>query len=89
MTDELALLYTQPGCPESARVRAWLTERGIPFAERDVADDPEAAMALAATGVFATPLLVKEVERVLGFRPPELARLTTGRREGETDDPSR
>ena len=89
MTDELALLYTQPGCAESARVRTRLTERGIPFAERDVADDPEAAMALAATGVIATPLLAEGDERLLGSRPPELARLTTGLRGGETDDPSR
>ena len=89
MTDGLALLYTQPGCADSARVRAWLTEHDIPFAERDVARDPGAALALAATGVFATPLLVQGDERVLGFRPRELARLTAGRRAGETDDPSR
>ncbi len=65
-------LYTQPGCHESAQVRAWLTERGIPFTERSVVDDLAAAQALAATGTFATPLLVVGESRVLGFRPHRL-----------------
>ena len=66
------VLYTQAGCAESAKVRAWLAERRIPFTERDAGGDPEAARALAATGTFATPLLVIGGEQVLGFRPEEL-----------------
>ncbi len=67
------VLYTQAGCAESAKVRAWLVEHGIAFTERDLNRDPEAAQALAATGIFATPLLVVGEERVLGFRPEALA----------------
>jgi glutaredoxin-like protein NrdH len=67
-----AFLYTQAGCAESAQVRSWLTERGIPFVERNVNADPEAAAALAATGTFATPLLVVGEKKVLGFRPEAL-----------------
>lgn len=73
------VLYIQPGCTESVRVRAWLNDRSIQFAEKDVVRDPDAAAALAATGVFATPLLVVETERVLGFRPQELTRLFADR----------
>jgi glutaredoxin len=69
------ILYTQTGCAESARVRHWLTERGIPFIERNVSTDPEAAHALAATGTFATPLLVAGEAQALGFRPDALAAL--------------
>ncbi len=65
-------LYTQPGCGDSARVRAWLTERGVPFTECSVADDLAAAEALAATGTFATPLFVVGETTVLGFRPERL-----------------
>ena len=68
-----SILYTQAGCAESAKVRAWLVERGIAFTERDVSRDPEAARALAATGIFATPLLVVGEETVLGFRPEAFA----------------
>ncbi len=67
------VLYTQPGCDESTQVRAWLTERGVAFTERSVVDDPAAAEALAATGTFATPLLVVGQTQVLGFRPECLA----------------
>ena len=66
------ILYTQPGCAESAQVRAWLTDRGIAFIERDATRDAEAAQALAATGTFATPLFVVGEEKVLGFRPDQL-----------------
>lgn len=69
---QMPTLFTQPGCGESARVRTWLTERGIAFAERSVADDLAAAEALAATGTFATPLLVVGQTQVLGFRPERL-----------------
>ncbi len=65
------ILYTQPGCADSAKVRAWLTEHGVAFTERSVTDQ-ETADALAATGVFATPLVVVGETQVLGFRPERL-----------------
>jgi glutaredoxin-like protein NrdH len=66
------VLYTQAGCTESRKVRAWLTERSAPFTERDVSTDPDAAEALVSTGIFATPLLVRGDTKVLGFRPNAL-----------------
>ena len=71
MADE-PVLYTQAGCGESAKVRAWLTGRGVVFSERNVSTDSSAAQALYRTGVFATPLLVVGEERVLGYRPRAL-----------------
>ncbi len=67
------ILYTQTGCAESARVRAWLADRGIAFVERDAAADPDVARTLYATGTFATPLVVVGNRTVLGFRPDEIA----------------
>lgn len=74
-TPAVPILYTQAGCAESAKVRSWLTDQGIPFDERDASADPQAAAALAATDTFATPLLVIGDERVLGFREQALAAL--------------
>jgi len=48
-------LYTQNGCKDSAVVRSWLIEQELPFAERNVSNDPGTAGALARTGIFATP----------------------------------
>ena len=67
------ILYTQAGCAESAKVRAWLMDHGVSFIERDASADPDAAQALAAIGTFATPLLVIGENRVLGFRLDALA----------------
>ncbi len=69
------ILYTQTDCAESARVRTWLAHQDAAFQERNVSRDPEAAQALAATGVFATPLLTCGEDRVLGFRPEALERI--------------
>ncbi len=72
MTDT-PILYTATDCGDSPKVRAWLAERGVAFVERNVSDDPDAAMALYRTGTFATPLLVVDGRSVLGFRPDEIA----------------
>lgn len=72
-TSPPVVLYTQAGCADSSRVRAWLAARQIAFTERDVTKDPTAAAALAATGLFATPLLTVGEHRVLGFRPQAIA----------------
>ena len=76
---EAAILYTQAGCDDSARVRAWLTERGVAFVERDATTDPTAARAFYEGGTFATPLLLAGDAKVLGFRPRELAAAVDGR----------
>lgn len=75
------ILYTQAGCAESAKVRAWLTAHGIPFRERDAGADPEAAADLAGTGSFATPLFVIGDAKVLGFRPDALRRALENHRD--------
>ncbi|MFS8532427.1 glutaredoxin family protein [Sphaerobacter thermophilus] len=69
----VVVLYSQTGCTDSARVRAWLTAQQIPFVERNVTEDAAAAAALAATGIFATPLLVVGGRQVFGFRPQAIA----------------
>jgi len=68
MEQPAIILYTQNGCVESIKTRAWLEQHGIAFRERNVSDDPDAAQDLLATGIFATPLLVIGNQFVLGFR---------------------
>ncbi|MBA3416148.1 MAG: glutaredoxin family protein [Chloroflexia bacterium] len=71
--EEPAILYTQTGCADSARVRACFRRSGVPFVERNVTSDDEAAVALYATGIFATPLVVVAGRPVVGGRLPALA----------------
>lgn len=73
------ILYTQTDCAESAaaghQVRAWLIQHGVQFTERNVTGDVDAARALYATGLFATPLLLVDDLKVLGFRASELVKI--------------
>ncbi len=72
-----AILYTQTDCADSVaegqQVRSWLVQHDIPFTERNVTGDLKAAQALYETGVFATPLLVVDDIKVLGYRARELS----------------
>lgn len=72
-TETPVTLFTQNGCPDSARVRACFLASGVPFVERNVSGDDDAARALAATGVFATPLVASEGLAILGANVPKLA----------------
>jgi glutaredoxin len=72
MNGDSPRLFVQDGCADSARVRAWLSARGVPFVERNASVNADAARELAATGIFATPLLVVGTHRVLGYRPDSL-----------------
>jgi len=65
-------LFTQRGCPDSDRVRACLAGGGVPFAERNVTGDIDAARALMATGMFGTPVVVAGEHRIVGARLPQL-----------------
>lgn len=73
MDDDCVTLYTQDGCPDSARVRACFQRSGVGFVERNVTGDLDAARALLATGVFATPLVQRGRRVVVGARFAVLA----------------
>lgn len=72
-TEAPVTLFTQDGCADSGQVRACFVASGVPFVERNVSGDDDAAHALAATGVFATPLVVSEGPAILGANLPKLA----------------
>jgi len=66
-------LFTQAGCQDSARVRDCLVRSAVPFVERNVSTDPDAAQALMATDLFATPLVLAGDHAILVTRPRDLA----------------
>jgi glutaredoxin len=66
-------LFTQEGCPDSARVRACFRRSAVPFVERNVTGDAVAARALLATGTFATPVVLAGGRVLVGARLDRLA----------------
>jgi glutaredoxin len=72
MTDPI-VLFTQHGCRDSERARDCLRRAGMPFVERNVSGDAEAAQALLATGLFVTPVVVAGERVLFAARPDRLA----------------
>ncbi len=60
------------------RVKEFLSQQGVPFAERDVSQDAEALAELETLGVMTTPVTVIDGEVVIGFDRVNLERLLTG-----------
>ncbi len=55
--------------------KAWLSQKGVEFEDRDIAKDPSALAELQELGVFSTPATVIDGELVIGFNRPQLESL--------------
>jgi len=51
-------IYTTPTCPDCHQLKAWLTQNGVPFTERDLTDAAVAEEAKARTGVRVAPITI-------------------------------
>jgi glutaredoxin 3 len=52
------IVYTSPGCPDCAAVKCYLTDRGLPFEERDITAPGVADEAKSRYGVRVAPITV-------------------------------
>jgi glutaredoxin len=52
-------VFWRPGCSSCARVKEFLTRRGIPFASVDVSLDPAAMELLASRGIRSVPVVMR------------------------------
>jgi len=66
------------------RVKEFLSQRGVPFVERDVAQDETALIELEQLGVFTTPVTTIDDDVVIGFDRERLNALLLG--EEASDD---
>ena len=68
-------MYTTSWCPVCKRAKAWMRSNAIPFQERDVEADPEAAKARAAlTSSRGVPTIDVDGEVFVGFDQAGLTR---------------
>ncbi len=56
-------------------MKEFLSQKGVPFVERDVVKDPEAFDELAKLGYLTTPVIVVDGEVVVGFDRRRLEQL--------------
>lgn len=75
--DDMAevMVYSSPTCQPCKSTKAWLAERGIPFAERDVTASPDAMSEIQALGYRGVPVVVAGDRHWQGHSPARLGDL--------------
>jgi glutaredoxin-like YruB-family protein len=72
------IVYSQPGCPPCDWVKAYLTERGVPFTVKDVSKDFSAQRELVGKyNSRSTPTVVVDDQVMIGFDPDKLEAMLT------------
>ena len=73
-------VYTTPTCGFCHQVKSYLNRRGVPFVERDVSRDPQAAESMVRlSGQRGVPVVVIDGQVVVGFNQPQLDQLLAQR----------
>ena len=57
------------------KVKEFLSQKGIDFVERNIANDPTALTELEKLGFMTTPVTVIDGEVVVGFNPKKIQEL--------------
>jgi glutaredoxin-like YruB-family protein len=74
------IVYTTPTCGYCYQVKAYLGQRRIPFVERDVSQDGQAAREMVQlSGQQGVPVVLVDGQLVLGFNRPRIDQLLAQR----------
>jgi len=76
MADKKVVVYSTPTCPYCKRAKDYLSQKGIPFVDRDVAQDRNAAKEMIEkSGQMGVPVITINDEVVVGFNQTLLDQL--------------
>ncbi len=76
MTDKKVVIYSTPTCPYCKRAKDYLSRKGIPFVDRNVAVDRDAAKEMIQkSGQMGVPVITIDNEIVVGFNQSLLDKL--------------
>jgi len=76
MADKKVVVYSTPTCPYCKRAKEHLTRKGIPFVDRNVAVDKDAAKEMIQkSGQMGVPVITIDNEVVVGFNQTLLDKL--------------
>ncbi len=68
MAEVSVTVYTTPTCPWCVRAKSYLDSRGVPYVEKDVSKDMEAARELVkVSGQMGVPVILINDNTVIGF----------------------
>ena len=63
------IVYSNVGCVPCHHAMEYLSQKGVPFTEKNVARDPSAMQDLMRMGIRVLPVLVIGEKRLSGFDP--------------------
>ncbi len=70
------IVYSTPACPWCSRAKAYLTQLGVPYEDKDVSRDVEAAREMVRiSGQMGVPVLVIDGNVIVGFDRPRIDEL--------------
>lgn len=73
MADKKVVIYSTPTCPYCKRAKDYLTQKGIPYTEYDVAVDREKAKEMIQKSKqMGVPVIIVDGEIVVGFNQVKL-----------------
>jgi len=76
MADKKVVIYSTPTCPYCKRAKDYLSRRGIPYTDINVAQDREKAKEMIQkSGQMGVPVITIDNEIIVGFNQVLLERL--------------
>ena len=76
MVDKKVVIYSTPTCPYCKRAKDYLSRKGIPFVDRNVAVDRDAAKEMIQkSGQMGVPVITIDNEIMVGFNQTLLDKL--------------
>jgi len=68
MADKKVVIYSTPTCPYCKRAKDYLSQKGIPYVDRNVAQDRDVAKEMIEkSGQMSVPVIIVDNEVVVGF----------------------
>ncbi len=76
MADKKVVIYSTPTCPYCKRAKAYLSEKGIPYVDYNVAEDRDKTKEMIQkSGQMGVPVIVVDDEVIVGFNQGRLDEL--------------
>ena len=76
MADKKVIVYSTPTCPYCKRAKEYLSQKGIPFTEVNVAADREKAKEMIQkSGQMGVPVIEIDSDMVVGFNQSKIDEL--------------
>ena len=76
MADKKVVIYSTPACPYCKRAKDYLSRKGIPYVDYNVAGDREKAKEMIQkSGQMGVPVIIVDDEIVVGFNQAKLDEL--------------